>query len=55
MSSWYVFDPQPMPEFGPGPKLWGPFGTKEKAEQYANVIHEEDGSGNTVVLPVTAP
>jgi hypothetical protein len=52
---WYVFDPQPMPEFGPGPKLYGPFNTEDEAKRYANVMHEEDGSGNTVVVQAEAP
>jgi hypothetical protein len=55
---WYVFDPQPMPEFGPGPKLYvntdgKPFATEDEAWEFANAMHDEDGAGNAVVLQAT--
>lgn len=50
---WFVFDPEPDDE--PWPSLFGPFETQELAEDYANVSHPEDSSGNTVVLQAVQP
>jgi hypothetical protein len=52
LMSWYVYDPEPVEG---NPLLVGPFATRELAEQYANLAHDEDGSGNTVVLHAVKP
>jgi hypothetical protein len=52
--NYFVYDPQPIDR--EGPVLVGPFATKDEAEEYANVTHPDDGSGNAVVLqPEEAP
>jgi hypothetical protein len=60
MSDWYVFDKDPMPELYPqgGPVLVGPkggFETKAEAQEQANLMHDEDGSGNAVVVQRVDP
>ncbi len=51
--AWYVFDPAPIDQAGP--VLVGPFPSQAAAAEYANVTHDEDESGNTVVLQAVAP
>lgn len=46
--NWFVYDPDPTDE--PGPVLYGPFDTEWEADDYANYSHEDDESGNTVIL-----
>lgn len=48
---WYVFDRYPENE--PGPKLYGPFPSKDAADEYANELYPDDGSGDTVSVPLT--
>jgi hypothetical protein len=54
---WFVYDPDPMPDWYPagGPILVGPFQSEQEAETHANISHEDDGSGNTVVLQAVKP
>jgi hypothetical protein len=55
VTTWFVFDPSPEPAYGPGPKLFGPFDKESEADEYANLLHDEDGSGDTVVVQRTTP
>lgn len=51
--TWYVYDPSPA-DNGPA-MLYGPFPHPAAAEDYANALHPDDGSGNTVILSPVAP
>lgn len=56
--NWYVYDPDPPSpaDFPDGRSaLIGPFPSKQDADEYANVTHPDDESGNTVVLQAEAP
>jgi hypothetical protein len=57
VGNWFVYEPDTTPDdpFWPKPMLYGPFGTKDEAFEYANELHGEDGIGNCVILQPTKP
>lgn len=50
---WCVYDPDPV--LADMPVVVGPFETAEAAEDYANLSHPDDMSGNTEILPLMEP
>lgn len=60
----YIYDPSPeqtdenLPVICggyPGPTLYGTWPTKADAEDFANVTHPDDESGNAVILEAHRP
>ncbi len=52
-TGWFVFDENPADR--PGPRLTGPFPTRDEALGWANLQHPDDGDGGAVVLRAEEP